>query len=106
VCLLCEQRAGPRQIVLDERYSTFLGGSNCNQNSVGCAVAVNSAEEAFVAGNTFDDTFPTLDPLFPSFTGSGNAVFASEFNAAGSGLLFSTLLGNRRRRYRPRHPRR
>jgi uncharacterized repeat protein (TIGR01451 family) len=34
-----------------------------------------------------------LDPLFPSFPGSGNGVFVSEFNAAGSELLFSTLLG-------------
>jgi uncharacterized repeat protein (TIGR01451 family) len=74
-------------------YSTFLGGSSCNENSVGYAVAVDSAENAFVTGNTFDDTFPTMNPLFPSFAGSGNAVFASEFNAAGSGLLFSTLLG-------------
>jgi len=48
-------------------YSTFLGGSSCNENSVGYAVAVDSAENAFVTGNTF--------------------------NAAGSGLLFSTLLG-------------
>jgi uncharacterized repeat protein (TIGR01451 family) len=74
-------------------YSTFLGGSTCNKNSVGYAVAVNSAEDAFVTGNTYDYTFPTLDPLFPSFPGSGNGVFVSEFNAAGSELLFSTLLG-------------
>ncbi|MGA3039865.1 MAG: SBBP repeat-containing protein [Bryobacteraceae bacterium] len=74
-------------------YSTFLGGSTCNKNSVGYAVAVNSAEDAFVTGNTFDGTFPTVDPLFPSFSGSGNAVFVSEFNPRASALLFSTLLG-------------
>jgi len=74
-------------------YSTFLGGSSCNTNSVGYAVAVNSAEDAFVTGSTFDDTFPTVDPLFPSFSGSGNAVFVSEFNTGASALLFSTLLG-------------
>jgi uncharacterized repeat protein (TIGR01451 family) len=74
-------------------YSTFLGGSTCNKDSVGYAVAVNSAEDAFVTGNTSDDTFPTLDPLFPSFSGSGNAVFVSELNTNASALLFSTLLG-------------
>jgi uncharacterized repeat protein (TIGR01451 family) len=74
-------------------YSTFLGGSTCNKNSVGYAVAVDSADDAFVTGNTFDDTFPTANPLFPSFSGSGNAVFVSEFNTNASALLFSTLLG-------------
>jgi uncharacterized repeat protein (TIGR01451 family) len=34
-----------------------------------------------------------VDPLFPSFSGSGNAVFVSEFNTGASALLFSTLLG-------------
>jgi uncharacterized repeat protein (TIGR01451 family) len=74
-------------------YSTFLGGSTCNRNSVGYAVAVDSADDAFVTGNTFDDAFPTMNPLFPSFSGSGNAVFVSELNTKGSALLFSTLLG-------------
>jgi uncharacterized repeat protein (TIGR01451 family) len=74
-------------------YSTFLGGSTCNKNSVGYAVAVDSAEDAFVTGNTFDDTFPTENPLFPSYSGSVNTVFVSEFNINASELLFSTLLG-------------
>lgn len=51
-------------------YSTFLGGSTCSKNPVGYAAAVNSTENAFVTGNIF----PTVDPLFPSFSGSGNAV--------------------------------
>jgi uncharacterized repeat protein (TIGR01451 family) len=75
-------------------YSTFLGGSSCNRNSVGYGVAVDSAENAFVTGNTFDDTFPTVSPLFPSFSGSGNAVFVSAFSTNASALLFSTLLGS------------
>ena len=74
-------------------YSTFLGGSTCNKPSVGYAVAVDSAGDAFVTGNTYDDTFPTANPLFPSFAGGGNAVFVSEFNTNASELLFSTLLG-------------
>jgi uncharacterized repeat protein (TIGR01451 family) len=74
-------------------YSTFLGGSTCNKDSVGYAVAVDSADDAFVAGNTYDDTFPTANPIYPSFSGSGNAVFVSEFNSNASALLFSTLLG-------------
>jgi len=74
-------------------YSTFLGGSTCNRSSVGYAVSVDSADDAFVTGNTFDNTFPTLNPLFPSFSGSGNALFVSEFNTNASALLFSTLLG-------------
>ena len=74
-------------------YSTFLGGSTCNLSSVGYSVAVDATDEAFVTGNTFDNTFPTVNPLFPSFSGSGNAVFVSEFNPEASALLFSTLLG-------------
>jgi uncharacterized repeat protein (TIGR01451 family) len=74
-------------------YSTYLGGSTCNVSTVGYAVAVDSADDAFVTGNTSDNTFPTMNPLFPSFSGSGNALFVSEFNTNASALLFSTLLG-------------
>ena len=74
-------------------YSTFLGGSTCNANSVGYAVTVDSAEDAFVTGNTQDDTFLTVNPLFPSNTQGSPTLFVSEFNPRGSALLFSTLLG-------------
>jgi uncharacterized repeat protein (TIGR01451 family) len=74
-------------------YSTFLGGSTCNIHTIGYGVTVDSAENAFVAGSTQDGTFPTVNPLFPSNSYGGPAVFVSEFNTRASALLFSTLLG-------------
>jgi uncharacterized repeat protein (TIGR01451 family) len=74
-------------------YSTYLGGSTCNISTVGYAVAVNSAGDAFVTGSSQDDTFPTVDPIFPTNNEGGGALFVSEFNPNASALLFSTLLG-------------
>jgi hypothetical protein len=73
-------------------YSTFLGGSNFDD---GYAIAVDSSGNAYVAGSTLSNDFPTANPLQPTCGGGcqeGNA-FVAKLNPAGSALLYSTYLG-------------
>ncbi|MDQ2760613.1 MAG: SBBP repeat-containing protein, partial [Actinomycetota bacterium] len=76
-------------------YSTYLGGSG---GDAGVGIAVDTAGDAYVTGNTTSSDFPTHDPLQPKFagangtSGAGNA-FVAKLNPAGSALLYSTYLG-------------
>lgn len=70
-------------------YSTFLGGTNDDR---GNAIAVNGAGQAFVTGFTLSTNFQTLNPLQPANAGGADA-FLTRFNAAGSGLVYSSYLG-------------
>ena len=70
-------------------YSTFIGGSNID---VGNAIAVDSAGDAYVTGQTSSTNFPTRNPIDGALTGSANA-FVTELGATGSALLYSTYLG-------------
>lgn len=70
-------------------YSSFLGG---NGSDDGESVAVNAAGEAYLFGSTQSTNYPTANPLFPNLRGSEDA-FVTHFNAAGSGLIFSTYFG-------------
>jgi hypothetical protein len=70
-------------------YSTYLGG---NWSDDATSIDVNAAGEAFIMGSTQSDNFPTVNPLFPQLRGSEDA-FVTRFNAAGSGLIFSTFFG-------------
>jgi hypothetical protein len=71
-------------------YSTYLGGWGFDGAT---SLVVNDAGEAIVAGFTIAPDFPTLNPLH-----SGKITFEEGFvaklNRSGSGLLFSTYLGN------------
>jgi hypothetical protein len=69
-------------------YSTFLGGSN-NENSWGGDIAVDSSGSAYVAGDTSSSDFPTTSSTLGRASGGG---FLARFNAAGTGLIFSTFL--------------
>ncbi len=66
-------------------YSTYLGGG-----AVGYGIAVNAAGEAWVTGTMSPGRFPTVNPL--ANLGQDNAVFASQFSADGTALLFSSPL--------------
>lgn len=77
-------------------YSTYLGGNVVDQ---AFGIAVDSADDAWVVGNTASTDFPTVNPLQPTnkaasaLPGTGATDgFVTEFNAAGS-ALFSTYLG-------------
>jgi hypothetical protein len=70
-------------------YSTYLGGT---ANDSGSAIAVDSSGNAYVTGYASSTNFPTMNPLQPSYGGSGDA-FVTEINAEGSALIYSTYLG-------------
>lgn len=55
-------------------------------------MAVDERGEAYITGQTGSSNFPTKNPYQGSLSG-GNNAFVTKLNAAGSGLVFSTLLG-------------
>jgi hypothetical protein len=70
-------------------YSTLLGGSSSNAAT---AVAVDSTGEAYVAGFTASQNFPTASPE-QNFNAGSNDAFIAKFNATGNGLIYCTYLG-------------
>src|SRR5712692_850889 len=70
-------------------YSTYLGGNN---DDIGNAIAVDSAGNAYVTGETASTNFPTRNALQPSLSGATDA-FLTKLNANGSDLVYSTYLG-------------
>ena len=70
-------------------YSTYLGGSGTTD---AYGIAVDSAGEAYVTGDTDSTAFPTLNPVQPSLKGATD-IFITKLNATGTGLLFSTYFG-------------
>ncbi|HVB87376.1 MAG TPA: SBBP repeat-containing protein [Candidatus Dormibacteraeota bacterium] len=73
-------------------YSTYLGGNNSDTAS---GIALNSAGNAYVVGNTGSGDFPTTAGAFQTCPNcsSANDVFATELSGDGSALVYSTLLG-------------
>jgi hypothetical protein len=68
-------------------YSTYIGGTAYDE---GMDIAVDTAGNAFITGDTESFNFPTLNSLQGP---PGNRdVFVTKMNATGSGLLFSTHL--------------
>ena len=70
-------------------YSTYLGGSGFDW---GHGIAVDSAGNAYVAGQTRSTNFPTASPIQAANAGDFD-VFVTKLNAAGSALVYSTYLG-------------
>jgi hypothetical protein len=71
-------------------YSTFLGGSS-SEEAMG--IAVDSAGNAYVTGETFSDDFPLTPSAFQSTRGGDFDIFVSKLDPTGSTLLYSTYLG-------------
>lgn len=70
-------------------YSTYLGGTGADE---GLAIALDSAGNPYIAGDTFSSDFPTQSPLQAALSGSSDA-FVAEINPETSSLVFSTYLG-------------
>jgi hypothetical protein len=72
-------------------YSTYLGGSAQDD---GESIAVDSAGNAYVTGNTFSTNFPTANALQPVHGGGViQDAFVTKLNAAGNAFVYSTYLG-------------
>jgi hypothetical protein len=70
-------------------YSTYLGGSGAD---TGFDVAVDTAGNAYVAGQTYSANFPTVNAFQPVLKGSPDA-FVVKLNPSGAALMYSTYLG-------------
>jgi hypothetical protein len=70
-------------------YSTYLGGAGYD---TAAGLAVNERGEAYIVGQAGSSDFPTKNPYQSSLSGSSDAC-VTRLNAAGSGLVSSTLLG-------------
>ena len=71
-------------------YSTFLGGSSSDESA---AIAVDSAGNAYVTGETFSGDFPLTTSAFQSIQGGDFDIFVSKLDPTGSTLLYSSYLG-------------
>ncbi|MGA7380572.1 MAG: SBBP repeat-containing protein, partial [Terriglobales bacterium] len=77
-------------------YSTYLGAGGGQNGDTGSAIALGVSENAYVTGNTYSQGFPTTPGAFQTKCNSCGLTsdgFVTEFNAAGSALVYSTYLG-------------
>jgi len=71
-------------------YSTYLGGSDIDN---GTAIAVDSAGNAYLTGETASTNFPTTTGA-PQTTSAGDKdVYVTKLNAAGTAVIYSTYVG-------------
>jgi len=77
-------------------YATYIGGTGgFFEGSEAEALVVDASGNAFIAGSTNTNDFPTTPGAFDRTYGggSGQDAFVLELNATGSGLVYSTYLG-------------
>ncbi len=78
-------------------FSTYLGGSG---NDQGNGIAIDTAGNAYVTGQTQSSNFPTSAGAFQSASGGCGSsypylcdAFVAKLNSTGTALVFSTYLG-------------
>jgi hypothetical protein len=80
-------------------YSTFLGGSNGDEDGRGtdeCGIAVDGSGTAYVTGFTSANNFPTKNAFQATFGGPGTDAFVARFDTnqvGNSSLIYSSVLG-------------
>ncbi len=72
-------------------YSTYLGGGGM-EGSQGKGIAVDTAGNAYVVGETTSPDFPTVNALQGMYGGNGD-IFITKFDPTGR-VLYSTYLGS------------
>jgi Beta-propeller repeat len=76
-------------------FSTYVGGSGTEQAE---AIAVDTAGNAYITGNTTSTNFPTTPGAFDTQkTNLDNDVFVTKLNATGTALIYSTYFGGSNR---------
>jgi cysteine synthase len=72
-------------------YSTYLGGSG---SDLGYAIAVDTAGNAYITGNTGSPDFPgTATSPIQAYISGGSDAFVAKLNTTGTALVYSTYLG-------------
>src|SRR5205823_9134724 len=72
-------------------YSTYFGG---NGDDFGGGIAVDASGQAYVAGRTNSNNFPTTTGAYQTSYGGGvGDGFVAKFNSSGTALIYSTYLG-------------
>ena len=72
-------------------YSTYLGGGD---DDFGLGIAIDGGRNAYVAGYTQSNDFPSTPYAFdPSFNNGGGDAFVTKINSTGTKLIYSTYLG-------------
>ncbi len=72
-------------------YASYLGGATSIDDAL--AIAIDSAGDAFVAGETSSTDFPTTAGAFRRTNSGGDDSFVAKVNPTGSALLYSTYVG-------------
>jgi hypothetical protein len=71
-------------------YSTYLGGGGDDK----CGrLALDSAGNAYIAGETSSSNFPTFNSFQGTYGGGASDAFVTKLNSSGSALFYSTYLG-------------
>ncbi|MBI2816754.1 MAG: SBBP repeat-containing protein [Acidobacteria bacterium] len=70
-------------------FSTYFGGTGQDQIF---GIAVDATGNAFIAGRTDSDIFPTTAGAFQTASAGAPDAFVAELNSLGNNLVFSTLL--------------
>jgi hypothetical protein len=78
------------------RYSTFLNGGDM---TVALAIAVNSFGHAYVSGMTSSTRYPLTPGALQRYIKGPVDIFVTQFNAEGSALSYSTVLGGKYTEY-------
>ncbi|HEY8207369.1 MAG TPA: SBBP repeat-containing protein [Myxococcaceae bacterium] len=71
-------------------YSVYLGGSFPDH---AYGIAVDSAGNAIVAGETPSGDYPVASAIQSTFAGGSTEAFVTKINAAGNALVYSTYVG-------------
>jgi len=80
-----------RPLVIDPVliYSTYLGGSG---DDLASSIAVDFANNLYIAGTTSSTNFPTHAPAYPATAGLSD-IFVTKLDSTGHNIVYSTYIG-------------